>query len=107
MKLRTGDTVMVIAGNDKGRSGTVKEVQREAGRVVIEGINLRWKHKKPSQKNPKGGIVSKEGPIQACKVMPLDPESGKPTRVGSRVEGGKKIRVALRSGKPLPFPAKE
>ncbi len=79
MKLRTGDTVMVIAGNDKGRSGTVKEVQRAAGRVVIEGINLRWKHKKPSQKNPKGERVQIEIPIHASNVMHTD-SKGVPTR---------------------------
>lgn len=78
-KLRTGDTVMVIAGNDKGRSGTIKEVQREAGRVVIEGINLRWKHKKPSQKNPKGERVQIEIPIHASNVMHVDAK-GEPTR---------------------------
>ncbi|MCY2958671.1 MAG: 50S ribosomal protein L24 [Planctomycetota bacterium] len=79
MKVRTGDTVMVIAGNDKGRSGTVKEVQREAGRVVIEGINLRWKHKKPSQKNPKGERIQIEIPIHASNVMHMDAK-GEPTR---------------------------
>jgi large subunit ribosomal protein L24 len=106
MRLREGDTVQVVSGADKGRQGKVLRILG-GGRVLVEGVNRRKKHMKPSQKNPKGGIVSKEGPIHACKVMPLDPESGKPTRVGSRVEGGKKVRVALRSGKPLPFPAKE
>jgi large subunit ribosomal protein L24 len=78
-KLRTGDTVMVIAGNDKGRTGTVREVQREAGRVVIEGINLRWKHKKPSQKSPKGERVQIEIAIHASNVMHVD-SKGVPTR---------------------------
>ena len=79
MKVRTGDTVMVIAGNDKGRSGTVKEVQREAGRVIVEGINMRWKHKKPSQKNPKGERVQVEIAIHASNVMHVDAK-GVPTR---------------------------
>lgn len=78
-KLRTGDTVMVIAGNDKGRTGTVREVQREAGRVVVEGINLRWKHKKPSQKSPKGERVQMEISIHASNVMHVD-SKGVPTR---------------------------
>jgi large subunit ribosomal protein L24 len=62
---------------------------------------------KPSPKHPRGGRVRKEGPIHASKVMPLDPDSGKPTRVGFRTEGGRKVRVALRSGKPLPYPGRE
>ncbi len=80
MGLRTGDSVIVIAGNDKGRTGTVKQVNREAGRVVVEGINLRWKHKKPSQKNPKGERVQIEIAIHASNVMHLDAQSGKGTR---------------------------
>ncbi len=80
-KLRAGDTVMVIAGNDKGRTATIKEVQREAGRVVLEGINLRWKHRKPTQKNPKGERVQIEISIHASNVMHLD-GAGKPTRTG-------------------------
>ena len=78
-KFRTGDTVMVIAGNDKGRSGPIKEVRREEGRVVVEGVNLRWKHKKPSQKNPKGERVQIEISIHASNVMHVDAK-GEPTR---------------------------
>jgi large subunit ribosomal protein L24 len=106
MRLREGDTVQVVSGADRGKQGKVLRVLG-GGRVLVEGVNLRWRHMKPSPKQPKGGRLRKEGPLQACKVMPLDPESGKPTRVGSRMEGGKKIRIARRSGKPLPFPAKE
>ncbi len=79
MRLRTGDTVMVMAGNDKGRSGLVKTVDRAAGRVVVEGINLRWKHKKPSQKNPKGERVQIEISIHASNVSHVDAK-GEPTR---------------------------
>jgi large subunit ribosomal protein L24 len=79
MKVRTGDTVLVISGNDKGKRGTVKAVRRETGRVVVEGVNLRWKHRKPTQKNPKGERVQIEVAIHASNVMHLD-ESGKPTR---------------------------
>ena len=80
MKLRAGDTVVVIAGNDKGRKGVVKQVLRERSRVVVEGINLRWKHKKPSQANPKGERVQMEIAIHASNVMHVDPATGKPTR---------------------------
>lgn len=80
MKLRKGDSVVVIAGNDKGKTGTVKSVLREKNRVVVEGVNLRWKHKKPSQQNPKGERVQIEVGIHASNVMHVDPKSGKPTR---------------------------
>ncbi len=72
MRLRTGDTVLVLAGNDKGRSGLVKTVDRAGGRVVVEGINLRWKHKKPSQKNPKGERLQIEISIHASNVSHVD-----------------------------------
>lgn len=80
MKLRKGDTVMVIAGNDKGKTGTIKEVIRENDRIVVEGVNLRWKHKKPSQKNPKGERIQVEIAIHKSNVMHVDSKTGKPTR---------------------------
>ncbi len=80
MKIKKGDTVMVIAGNDKGKTGEVKQVVREKGRVIIDGVNLRWKHRKPSQKNPKGERIQLEVAIHASNVMHLDPKTGKPTR---------------------------
>jgi len=79
MRLRTGDNVLVIAGNDKGRTGLVKSVDRAGSRVVVEGINLRWKHKKPSQKNPKGERVQIEISIHASNVAHVD-AGGKATR---------------------------
>lgn len=79
MRLRTGDNVLVIAGNDKGRTGLVKSVDRAASRVVVEGINLRWKHKKPSQKNPKGERVQVEISIHASNVSHVDAK-GEATR---------------------------
>lgn len=79
MKIRQGDSVVVIAGNDKGKSGTVKSVIREKNRVVVEGVNLRWKHRKPSQKNPKGERVQLEVAIHASNVMHVGSD-GKPTR---------------------------
>ncbi|MBL8862717.1 MAG: 50S ribosomal protein L24 [Planctomycetes bacterium] len=79
IKFRAGDSVVVIAGNDKGRKGAIKEVHRAEGRVVVEGVNLRWKHRKPTQKNPKGERVQIEIPIHASNVMHLDGK-GEPTR---------------------------
>jgi large subunit ribosomal protein L24 len=80
MKIRKGDQVIVIAGNDRGKKGEIKLVLRAENRVVIEGINLRWKHKKPSQQNPKGERKQIECSIDASNVMLLDPKSGEPTR---------------------------
>lgn len=80
MKVKKGDTVLVISGNDKGKTGQIKEVLREKGRVVVDGVNLRWKHRKPTQKNPKGERVQVEVAIHASNVMHIDPKSGKGTR---------------------------
>ena len=105
MRLFQGETVQVVSGADRGKRGKILRVLGD--RVLVEGVNLLWRHMRPSAKHPKGGRLRKEGPIFACKVMPLDPESGKPTRVGHAVVDGKKVRVARRSGKPLPAPARE
>ncbi len=80
MHVRKGDTVAVISGNDKGKRGTVRAVLIDKNRVIVEGVNLRWKHRKPSQKNPKGERVQNEAPIHASNVMFVDPKSGEPTR---------------------------
>src|SRR5690606_16681603 len=79
--VRRGDRVRVMRGNERGKEGTVLRVDREKGRVVVEGINLRKRHMKPSALNPEGGIVTFEAPINASNVMLLDPASGEPTRV--------------------------
>jgi len=79
-RLKKGDTVLVIAGNDKGQSGTVERVLVERDRVIIEGINMRWKHKKPNQKSPKGERVREACSIHASNVMHVDPQSGKGLR---------------------------
>ncbi|MEY2747923.1 MAG: ribosomal protein [Planctomycetota bacterium] len=78
-RIKKGDTVAVVAGNDKGKTGVVKSVARDTGRVVVEGVNLRWKHRKPSQKNPKGERVQIEVAIHASNVMHVGAD-GKPTR---------------------------
>ena len=80
MHVNTGDRVIVIAGNNKGRTGTVLEVHRQRNRVVVEGVNMRTKHQKPTQQNPKGDRVQQECAVHASNVMLLDPETGKGTR---------------------------
>ena len=80
MHVRKGDTVLVIAGNDKGKQGTVRSVDREKNRIVVEGVNLRWKHQKPTQKNPKGERTQREAAIHASNVMHFDPDTKKPLR---------------------------
>jgi large subunit ribosomal protein L24 len=102
-RIRRGDTVFVISGKDKGKTGKVKRVLREDDRVVVEGVNLVKRHTRPTPRNPSGGIVEREQPIFASKVMPVDPKSGKPTRVRFKsVENGRKIRVAAESGEEIP-----
>jgi large subunit ribosomal protein L24 len=107
MKIRKNDMVMVVAGNDRGKTGKVLKVFPQKYRIIVEGINLRKRHTKPSQKSPQGGILEKEASIHASNVMILDPKSNEPTRVGSRIildekTGKKKItRVAKASGEML------
>lgn len=107
MKIRKNDMVMVVAGNDRGKTGKVLKVFPKKSRVIVEGINLRKRHTKPNQKNPQGGILEKEAPVHVSNVMILDPKSNEPTRVGSRIildekNGKKKIaRVAKASGEMI------
>ena len=100
-RIRKDDTVIVIAGKDKGRSGKVIKVLPKEDRVVVEGVNMVKRHTRPSQVSP-GGIVEKEAAIHISNVAHIDPKDDKPTRVGYRVEeGGRKIRIARRSGEPI------
>jgi large subunit ribosomal protein L24 len=99
MHVKKGDTVIVIAGKDKGKKGRVLAAYPKKERVLVEGINLVKKHTRPSQQNPQGGIVTQEAPIHVSNVSLIDPKSGKPTRIGYKVlENGKKVRVAKKSG---------
>ena len=94
-RLQRGDTVVVISGKYKGKQGRVKKVLLDDDKVIVEGINLVKRHMKPSPRNQQGGIIEKEAPLYACKVMPVDPKTKKPTRVKIKVdENGIKIRVA-------------
>ena len=101
MNLVKGDKVIVIAGRDKGKTGTIQKVIPEQNRVVVEGINLRKKTNKPSQKNPDGGIVEIYAPIDASNVMLVDPQTKEPTRIGHKEVKGKKVRYAKKSGTVL------
>lgn len=101
MHVKKGDKVMVISGKDKGKTGVVLEALPKKERVLVEGVNIVKKHTKPNQANPQGGIVSHEAPIHVSNVMLIDPKSGEPTRVGYKVEGDKKVRVAKKSGEVL------
>ena len=101
MRVKKGDTVVVIAGKDKGKKGTVTKVFTKANRVLVEGVNVMTKHQKPTAMNPQGGIINKEAPIHISNVMPVDPETGKGTRVRFEVKDGKKVRVSVKSGKEI------
>ena len=97
-KIKKGDKVVVLSGKDKGRHGEVTRVMPKEGKVVVSGINLVTRHKKPTQENPEGGRVQSEAPMHVCKVAIEDPKTGKPTRVRFEERDGKKVRIAVRSG---------
>src|SRR5512136_3036580 len=92
---------MVIAGRDKGRTGRVLRILADKDRVVVEGINRVWKHVRPSQRSPQGGRIQKDAPIHISNVMPLDPATGKGTRVKVEIRDGQKHRIAVKSGTDL------
>jgi large subunit ribosomal protein L24 len=103
LSIRRGDRVKVIRGNYKNTEGTVLRVEREKNRVVVQGVNVRKRHRKPTATVPEGGIVEFEAPIHASNVMLLDPKTGEPTRVRSAVGAdGKRERIAVRSGQAIP-----
>ena len=92
-RLQRGDLVRVTRGNDKGKQGRVKRVLAESNKVVVEGVNLIKRHTKATAQRA-GGILEIEAPLQASNVMPIDPQTGKPTRVRVKVQDGKKVRIA-------------
>ena len=100
-KIKKGDSVVVLSGKDKGMTGTVAKVLPSDGKVVVEGVNIATRHRKPSQANPQGGIVRFEAPMHISKVAVADPKSGKPTRVRFEQRDGKKVRVAVKSGETI------
>jgi large subunit ribosomal protein L24 len=100
-KIKKGDSVIVLTGKDKGRKGTVTKVMPDAERVIIAGINMVQRHTRPSQGKPQGGIINKEASIHISNVAAADPKTGKPTRVGFKIEGEKKLRFAKASGEVI------
>ncbi|WP_404406762.1 50S ribosomal protein L24 [Jeotgalibacillus malaysiensis] len=101
MHVKKGDKVMVISGKDKGKTGTILATSPKTDRVIVEGVNIVKKHSKPSQMNPQGGISNMEAAIHVSNVMLIDPKTNEPTRVGYKVEDGKKVRIAKKSGESL------
>ena len=105
LKITKGDRVRVIRGNYRDMEGSVLEVLVDAGRVRVEGVNIRKRHTRPTQDNPDGGIISFEAPIDVSNVMLIDPATGDPSRVRMRIEeDGTKERIAVKTGNPLPRP---
>jgi len=107
-RIRRDDTVVLIAGKDRGKTGTVLRVDSQKNRVYVEGLNMVKRHQRPTQlrdtqrtSTAGGGVIEKEGPIHISNVMLADPKDKKPTRVGVVREGGKRVRVARRSGAKL------
>jgi large subunit ribosomal protein L24 len=100
LKIKKGDTVKVIAGSEKGKSGKVVEVDTKTARIKVEGINLRKRHQKASQANPQGGIITKEAALHYSNVMLVDGK-GKPTRIGKKEVAGKMVRVAKTTGEVI------
>ncbi|HZN88239.1 MAG TPA: 50S ribosomal protein L24 [Thermoleophilaceae bacterium] len=107
MRIRRDDTVRIIAGKDRGKTGRVLRVDPRHDRVVVEGANIIKRHTRPrtlrdTQRSQElGGIVEMEGPIHVSNVMLIDPDSGEPTRVGVKREGGRRVRMSKRSGKEI------
>lgn len=100
-KIKKGDSVVVLSGKDKGLTGTVQKVMPKEGKVVVQGVNIAARHRKPSQENPQGGIDRFEAPMHLSKVAVADPKDGKPTRVRFEERDGKKVRVAVKSGETI------
>jgi len=100
-KIRKGDSVVVLSGRDKGRTATVAQVLPKEGKIVVEGVNVVARHRKPSQANPQGGIDRFPAPMDISKVALADPKDGKPTRVRFEEKDGRKVRVAVKSGETI------
>ncbi|MBX9896687.1 MAG: 50S ribosomal protein L24 [Qipengyuania sp.] len=101
-RIKKGDSVVVLSGKDKGRTGTVAKVSPKDGKVVVDGINVAARHRKPTQANPQGGIDRNPAPMHISKVALADPKSGKPTRVRFETgKDGRKVRVAVKSGEKI------
>ncbi|MDP9414878.1 MAG: 50S ribosomal protein L24 [Pseudomonadota bacterium] len=100
-KIKKGDRVVVLSGKDKGKHGEVTKAMPKEGKVLVSGVNIITRHKKPSQTNPQGGLERIEAPLHVSKVAVEDPKTGRPTRVRFEVRDGNKVRVAARSGETI------
>ena len=102
MDIRKGDSVQVISGNDKGRRSTVLNVFKDRGRVIVEGVNMRKHHTRPTSRDPQGGIIEREAPIHISNIMVVCPKTDQPTRIGHKqLDNGKHVRVSARSGEMI------
>jgi large subunit ribosomal protein L24 len=102
LNIKKGDSVIVIAGDEKGQRGKVLEVIREKGRAIVEGVNMVKKHTKPNAASPQGGIIPQEAPVNLSNLQLVDPKTGKPTRIGRRLnDDGKLVRYAKKSGEEI------
>ena len=100
-KIKKGDSVVIRSGKDKGRTGTVLQVLPKDEKVLVAGVNIATRHRKPTQGNPQGGIDRREAPLHISKVSLADPKDGKATRVRFETKDGKKVRVAVKSGETI------
>ena len=102
MDIRKGDSVQVMSGNDKGRRSTVLNVFKDRGRVIVEGVNMRKHHTRPTSRDPQGGIIERETPIHISNIMVVCPKTDQPTRISHKqLDNGKQVRVSARSGEMI------
>jgi large subunit ribosomal protein L24 len=100
-KIKKGDKVVILSGKDKGKHGEVTKSFPKDGKVIVSGVNIITRHRKPTQTNPQGGLEKAEAPLHVSKVALEDPKTGKPTRVRFETQGDKKVRIAVRSGETI------
>jgi large subunit ribosomal protein L24 len=101
LKIKSGDTVKVIAGDHKGSEGKIVKILRVDNKAIVEGVNMVSKHTKPSAKSPQGGIIKKEAPIQISNLSLIDPKTNEATKTGVRIDGDKKVRFSKKSNQVL------
>ena len=101
LKIKKGDKVVVLSGKDKGKHGEVTKAFPKDAKVIVSGVNVATRHRKPNQLNPEGGLDRFEAPMHVSKVALEDPKTGKPTRVRFETQDGKKVRVAVKSGEKI------
>ena len=101
IQIKKGDTVYVLAGEDKGKTGRVLAVLRDKNRAIVEGVNIVTKTTKPSAQYPQGGLIKKEAPIHISNINLVDPKTGKPTRIAIKRENGKAVRIAKKSNQEI------